>query len=116
MNQKRDALDLPALRALLTAKTPGEWSAGVAGNANLIAFDGDDIVGIAVDVSDRNLALICALVNAAPQLLTIAEQHALLLEAGAEFRRCSAARYDGVYPSAVRALLAAVDAARKASC
>jgi hypothetical protein len=121
-------IDIPALRALLAAAIADPPGAGMVPalpwhvENDLHGFkaicsseqhnDGSN-VNIATDLRAADAALICAAVNALPELLAIAEQHERLLQAGARFRRSSTPNYDGVYPQSIRDLLAAVDAARK---
>jgi hypothetical protein len=75
-----DARPFAGLRAALAASTQGTWLAGQAGNCNLVAYDGYDIVGIA-RVSDRNLRWITLARNQLPDVL------ARLDAAEAELRR-----------------------------
>lgn len=60
--QERGAIqvtDLPKLRALAEAATPGPWSEGTAGACNIVRFDGDDITGIGA-AGPHNAAFIAA--------------------------------------------------------
>jgi hypothetical protein len=72
-------IDIKQLRALLAAATPGPWSEGVHGNANVVHFDGDDIRAVA-EADASNAALICAAVNALPELLDEVEWLRVALE------------------------------------
>lgn len=67
-------IDLAKLRELLTDRPdPYAMQPGVAGNCNVVAFDGDDIVGVGDITNPRRAELICAAVNALPALLDLAE-------------------------------------------
>lgn len=45
-------------REVIDAATPGEWQRGTAGNCNLVSFDGDNVVGICIGMSERNIAFV----------------------------------------------------------
>lgn len=59
------------LALLLSAcrSSEGKWDSGQAGNANLVAFNGEDIVGIGHVPSPLRRNLICTLRNNAPQII-----------------------------------------------
>ena len=67
-------IDHAKLRALCEAARDGEWQLGIAGNCNVVSFDGDDIVGVAVVPNERNAALIVAAHQAVPELLDECER------------------------------------------
>lgn len=69
-----DTLDTKRLRELAAKATLRVWYLGVAGSCNLVSYNGDDIVGIAIVGRNENAAYIAALHNAAPELLALAER------------------------------------------
>ena len=66
--------------------TLGKWEAGIAGNANLVSFDGDDIRPIAcLEVNANNHAAICASHNAIPTLLDLFRENPLRCESPIQY-------------------------------
>jgi hypothetical protein len=66
-------------------RTEGVWQIGTAGDCNVVAFDGDDIAGVAARVTERNTAAMCFAVNnmdtLSRTLLHLASQHAAVMVA-----------------------------------
>jgi hypothetical protein len=50
-------------------ETDGEWQAGIAGNCNLVAYNGEDIVGIGTVHSESRLKYIADLRNMVPEII-----------------------------------------------
>lgn len=64
-----DDAELDALERLAAEATSGEWQAGIAGHCNLVTFDGEDIIGLAVVGNRRNAAFIARARTAVPELV-----------------------------------------------
>lgn len=120
-------VDIARLRALLAAATPGEWTdAGAVDHeddldvtailspdpskpvVSTIWYDGPHLI---VHQTDR--ALICAAVNALPQLLAIAEAALGVDDAIVVWHACGTPEGKQRLLDALLALGAAIDAARK---
>lgn len=102
------SVDISKLRDLLAAATPGPWKPDYGTVTSAVG----DIIGADIsygtpmlELDPANAALICAAVNALPELLAIAEAAGDYVDAERTKNRYSAAQY--------HALLAAFDAARK---
>ena len=66
--------EIARLEALLEKASSGEgdWGAGEYGSCDLVAYNGEDVVGIAVVRNEARIALIAAMKNALPELLKLA--------------------------------------------
>lgn len=70
---------LRELRAKATNQGRG-WQHGIAGHAQIVSYDGDDIVPVAVIHNSPNREFIVAAVNALPALADLAELAARVVE------------------------------------
>lgn len=52
-----------ALREAVEKATPGPWLLGLAGNANVVTYDGDDVRAVATVLREADRALIVLLAN-----------------------------------------------------
>lgn len=65
------------IEALWHQEIMGTWQPGTAGNADLVRYDGDDIVGIARFENHERIKLVSLLYNNAREIIAALRERAL---------------------------------------